>query len=154
MPRKKIIKDEVAKISVTQKPKNGRPEKYTKEVIDSLAEQLEQWLKVPTNIWFKDFCLDKDINPNIMTQWAKESEKFSRSYELAKHRQESRLVNGGLTNAYNCSMVKLILTYSHDWCEKQENQMSPAQPQIDLEQRNAELESENREFKRKYENNG
>jgi hypothetical protein len=102
----------------------GRPVKFTPEVIDGFADELIAWLKNPMNIWFKDFCLDKDINPDLMSDWASVSEKFSGAYRLAKQRQESRLVNGGLNELYNGSIVKFVLANAHGWTDKQETKVS------------------------------
>jgi len=38
-----------------------RPYASTKEKIDPFAVALIDWLKVPTNVRLKDFCLDRDI---------------------------------------------------------------------------------------------
>lgn len=102
----------------------GRPRRYSLAEIDAFADELLKWLKTPTNIWFKDFCLDKDINPDLMSEWAKESEKFGGAYALAKARQESRLVNGGLMELYNGSIVKFVLSNAHGWADKQEAKLS------------------------------
>jgi hypothetical protein len=102
----------------------GRPRKYTPDEINAFADELVEWLRIPTNIWFKDFCLDKNIDPDLMSEWADENEKFSGAYKLAKQRQESRLVNGGLLNAFNGSIVKLVLANAHGWVDRQETKIS------------------------------
>lgn len=45
-------------------------------------------------------------------------------YRLAKRKQESRLINGGLLNLFNSSFVKLVLTNVHGWADKQETKVS------------------------------
>lgn len=102
----------------------GRPTKYTAEQIEKFAEELLGWLDNPTNVWFKDFCLDKGLNPDLMSIWASENEKFSGAYQIAKLRQESRLINGGLMNVYNGSIVKFVLANAHGWVDKQETKVS------------------------------
>lgn len=102
----------------------GRPRKYDLSKINSFADELIAWMKIPTNVWFKDFCLDKDIDPDLMSEWAKESEKFSGAYKLAKARQESRLVNGGLMETYNGGIVKFVLANAHGWSDRQETKVS------------------------------
>ena len=106
----------------------GRPTKYTPEKIDAFADELLQWLKCPTNVWFKDFCINMDIDPDYMSEWAAENEKFSGAYRLAKARQESRLVNGGLLNAFNPGIVKFVLQNAHNWREKTEISGDAANP--------------------------
>lgn len=102
----------------------GRPNKFSDEDIDRFAAELLVWLKDPANIWFKDFCLERDIDPDCMSEWAKDNERFSGAYKLAKARQESRLVNGGLVEAYNGSIVKFVLANAHGWADKQESKVS------------------------------
>lgn len=98
----------------------GRPKKYSTNEIEAFADEFSVWLKVPTNVWFKDFCLERDINPDFMAEWAEENKKFRGIYKLAKHRQESRLVNGGLSSQYNSTIVKLVLSNAHAWSDKQQ----------------------------------
>jgi hypothetical protein len=103
----------------------GRPRRYSTEDIERYADELKVWLTDPSHVWFKDFCLDNDINPDLMSEWAEENEKFSGAHALAKHRQESRLVNGGLVNAYNGAIVKLVLANAHGWkTDKTETKVS------------------------------
>lgn len=102
----------------------GRPRRFSVEQIENFADELVEWTKNPSNIWFKDFCLDKDIEPDLMSEWAKENERFSGAYKLAKARQESRLVNGGLLEAYNGGIVKFVLANAHGWADKQESKVS------------------------------
>lgn len=103
----------------------GRPRRYSIEDIERYADELKQWLKDPNHIWFKDFCLDRDIDPDFMAEWAEENNKFNGVYKLAKHRQESRLVNGGLMNVYNGNIVKLVLANAHNWkTDRQETKLS------------------------------
>jgi hypothetical protein len=98
----------------------GRPRRYSIEDIECFADEFKHWLTDPSHIWFKDFCLDRDINPDLMAEWAEENEKFRGVYRLARHKQESRLVNGGLQSTYNSSIVKLVLANAHGWTEKQQ----------------------------------
>jgi hypothetical protein len=102
----------------------GRPRKYSAAEIDTFADEFLKWLKTPTNLWFKDFCLEKDIDPDLMSEWAKENERFCGAYRLAKAKQESRLVNGGLMELYNGSIVKFVLANAHGWADKQEAKVS------------------------------
>ncbi len=95
----------------------GRPKKFDKESIEQKAIEFKKWLDDPNHIWFKDFALDNDLDPDLLSEWANENDKFSGVYRQAKHRQESRLINGGLQNAYNSSIVKLVLANAHGWID-------------------------------------
>lgn len=99
--------------------RGGRPRRYSKKDIEHYADEFKKWLNDSNHVWFKDFCLDNDIDPDLMSVWAEESEKFAGVYKLAKHRQESRLINGGLLSVYNSSIVKLVLANAHGWTDKQ-----------------------------------
>jgi len=102
----------------------GRPSKYSSAEIDALADEFTAWFKEPSNVWFKDFCLERDINPDLMAEWAAENDRFSGAYKLAKHRQESKLINGGLLDSYNAGIVKFVLANAHGWSEKNEARVS------------------------------
>jgi hypothetical protein len=102
----------------------GRPEIYTEDVLNKMADDLMKWLETPTNVLFKDFCLDQKINPRKMLKWAEDNERFRAAYEFAKERQQSRLLNGGLNDIYNGTVMKFIMTNVHGWSDKQEMKVS------------------------------
>jgi len=93
----------------------GRPTKFDIEDIERFTDEFLIWLKDEENIWFKDFCLDRDINPDRLADWATKHDRFRGVYELAKHRQESRLINGVLKKQYNNGMATLVLTNHHGY---------------------------------------
>lgn len=96
----------------------GRPRKYSDEDLEKFADELLIWLKNPKHIWFADFALDQDINPNRMSAWAKENERFRIAYEIAQERQKSKLINGSLFKELDGSTVKLVLAHAHGWHDK------------------------------------
>ncbi len=98
----------------------GRPRRYSSEDIEKLADDFIVWLKKPKNIWFKDFCLERDIDPDFMKEWAKENERFNGIYKLAKHWQESKLLNGSLTKTLNSSTAEFVLINHHGYTNKQQ----------------------------------
>lgn len=102
----------------------GRTLKFTKEVIEGYADDFAKWLNDPTHIWLKDFALDNGFNPDYLSVWAEENEKFFGVYKQAKHRQESRLVNGGLQNSLNAGIVKFVLANHHGYSERSEQRVS------------------------------
>jgi hypothetical protein len=104
--------------------KGGMPPQYTKEIIEDYADKFKVWLQDEKSVWFKDFALDNDFDPDFLSEWAKKNEKFSGVYKIAKHRQESRLVNGGLGSKYNNAIVKLVLTNHHGYADKQQTVIS------------------------------
>jgi hypothetical protein len=102
------------------KGEGGRPTIYTDAVIEKYADDFKEWLKDPTHIWFKDFALDNDFDPDLLGIWAKKNVRFSGVLKMAKHKQESKLFNGGLTNSFNSNIVKFTLNVHHDWVEKKQ----------------------------------
>jgi hypothetical protein len=102
----------------------GRPRHHSVEDVERFADEFKIWLNDPSHVWIKDFALDNDFDPDYLHEWAKENEKFGGVYKQAKQRQESRLVNGGLNELYNGSIVKFVLANAHGWTDKQETKVS------------------------------
>lgn len=101
----------------------GRPTEFSDEIIEHYADELLEWMQDPQNIWLKDFCLERLINPENMSIWEKKNDKFSQVYKLAKAYQESRILKGGLTSNYNSNIVKLVLSKCHQgWTEEEKTQ--------------------------------
>ena len=102
----------------------GRPPEYSNEIIEEYANQLSQWSKNPDNIWLKDFCLERDINPDLISKFANKNERFAGVYELAKHRQESKIVNGAFKSTISCPFAKFALINHHGWAERSETKVT------------------------------
>ena len=102
----------------------GRPRRYSIEDIERFADELLQWMKNESRFWFKDFCLERDIDPDFMAEWAKENEKFNGAYKLAKGLQESRIFKGSMLETFNSGMSKFALMNCHGWADKQESKIS------------------------------
>lgn len=114
-----MTKEEIYYIPIEGGPL-GRPKKYTYDVISKYAKKFKTWLKDPDNVWIKDFVLQNDLDNQTVKSWTKEHEEFAAIYQYAKDSQESKLINGGLTNKYNAAFVKFILNVRHNWVEKKE----------------------------------
>jgi len=94
----------------------GRPKIYTDEFIDKKADELLKWFKEDEmHIFFDDFCLYQDLDPELMSIWANQHDRFSQVLKTAKKWQESRLRNGVLTKGYNNGMATLVLTNHHGY---------------------------------------
>ena len=102
----------------------GRPRRYSLEDIERFADELLIWIKNESNFWMKDFCLEKGIDPRLMQDWCKESERFSECYSLAKSQQESRIFKGSMMEMFNAGMSKFALINHHGWAEKSESKIS------------------------------
>jgi hypothetical protein len=102
----------------------GRPRRYSTDDIEKKADELVEWMKNDSRFWFKDFCLERNIDPDLMAEWARENEKFNGAYKLAKGLQESRIFKGAMTETFNSGMSKFALMNCHGWSDKQETKFS------------------------------
>jgi DNA-packaging protein gp3 len=102
----------------------GRPRKYTLDDIERFADELVDWMKNESRFWFKDFCLERGIDPDLMSKWARENDNFNIAYKLAKGLQESRIFKGSMTDTFNAGMAKFALMNNHGWSDKQETKVS------------------------------
>ena len=110
------------------KNEGGRPVKYTKEFIEKEAEAFEAWMKQKTSIWYEDFALERGYDPNLLSIWAKENERFSGVYKISQAWQRSLLLRGGLLNKFNASITKLVLANTSGWTDKQQVSGDVANP--------------------------
>lgn len=102
----------------------GRPRKYSTKDVERFADELLSWIKLEGNFWMKDFCLERDIDPDYMSIWAKENEKFGEVYKLAKAFQESKIFKGAIHETFNSGMSKFALINCHGWVDKTESKMT------------------------------
>jgi hypothetical protein len=102
----------------------GRPKKYTQEFIEKEALALEEWMVKPTSPWFEDFANIRGYSPDYLSEWAKENDKFFGVYKRFQSWQKSILVRGGLTNKFNPSFTKFVMSNTCGWSDKQESKIS------------------------------
>lgn len=96
----------------------GRPKKFTPEFIEKEAKEFEKWMQKPESLWYKDFALERNLDPDLFSIWAKENESFSGVYKRAQIWQQSKLVNGGLTTTLNPSFTKFVMANTCGWSER------------------------------------
>ncbi len=102
----------------------GSPKIHTKEFIENEADEFEKWMLKKDSIWFKDFCFDRRLDPDLMSKWAKENEKFAGTYKRALLRQESLLVRGGLSKKFQYNMCALLMGHLFGIVAKQETKIT------------------------------
>ena len=102
----------------------GRPLIFDDVTIEKLAEELDIWIKDESNYWIKDFCLNKGLRTQLMSEWASKSKRFSESLERAKQIQESRIFKGAMSGMFNPTMSKFGLSNCHGWSDKIETKIS------------------------------
>ena len=107
-----------------QNGEGGRPRRYSTEDVEKFADELIDWMKNDSRFWLKDFCLERDIDPDFMAEWARENEKFNGAYKLAKGLQESRIFKGSMKEIFSGSMSKFALMNCHGWADKTESKIS------------------------------
>lgn len=94
---------------------------WTDEQIEQLAEDLLKWFESDkNNLWLNDFAIEKRINRQRISEFAKRSEFFGNVYELCKSIQESRAVKLALTNKGNPAFLIFFLKNNFGWKDKQE----------------------------------
>jgi len=102
----------------------GRPKKYTKDFIELEADAFEEWMKLKSSLWYEDFARERGYDPDQLSLWAKENEKFSGVYKRSQFWQKSLLIRGGLLNKFNSSITKLVLANTCGWTDKTESKLS------------------------------
>lgn len=116
------------------KGEGGRPVTWTDEKIEQMAEEFEQWLKYPNSLFYKDFCLEKFINPDVMVYWAQRNDRFARALEYSKHIQESRLKKGAIFKNYDVGFTKFLLVNNHGakpYSDKTESKVTTSEESAD-----------------------
>ena len=103
-----------------QKSRTGPkgPSKWTKARLDQLAEELEVWMRKPSNFWLGDFAVNvADCSRTYLADLAREkrSKRFSDTYKKAKSIQESKILKGGLTGKLNPTMAIFTLKNVAGW---------------------------------------
>jgi hypothetical protein len=107
--------------------KAGQPTKYKEDVCDDVLEYLDiardsyhdttrkLQVQLPT---IEGLSLHLGVALSTVYLWAKEYPEFSESLELIKSNQKERLLSKGLSNEYNSTIAKLILSSNHGMSEK------------------------------------
>ncbi len=104
--------------------KGGRPKTYDQEFIENLADELLKWLEQGKFCWFERFALQKGINPDLLSKFASENEKFAGAYGQAKAHQRILLIEGGLMKKFNYNMAHLLLGHHYGIFEKKETHLT------------------------------
>lgn len=108
----------------------GRPLRYTKQFIKHETKAFEEWMNRPDSLWYKDFALERGYNPDLLSLWAKENEKFSGAYERSQHWQQSKLINEGLYGTYNAPFTKFVMANTCGCTDRHSKQLFQAMPLI------------------------
>lgn len=105
----------------------GRPSEYKEEYIekvdDYLAERIDYYdtetekfkVQIPT---LEGFALYIGVNKTSLYEWEKKHPLFSNALEKIRTEQQQRLLDNGLSGAYNPTIAKLVLSANHGMREK------------------------------------
>ena len=102
----------------------GRPLKYDDAFIENEAIEFEKWIEKPNSPWFEDFANQRGYSPEYLSRWAKDNERFNQAYKRAQALQKSILVRGGLTNKFNPSFTKFVMSNTCGWSDRTESKIS------------------------------
>lgn len=102
----------------------GRPLKYDDAFIENEAIEFEKWIEKPNSPWFEDFANQRGYSPDYLSEWAKENERFFGAYKRAQALQKSILIKGGLSNKFNPSFTKFVMSNTCGWSDRTESKIS------------------------------
>lgn len=101
----------------------ARPSDYSEDTLLQTREYLDTYeTRIPT---VAGLSLHLNVTRPTVYDWASQDEKPEFSYMVSQLQalQEHKLINGGLGNDYNSSIVKLLLT-KHGYADKQETDLN------------------------------
>lgn len=109
----------------------GRPTDYSEDMLEKAKEYLgkchdetqEKGIKVnlPTIEGLARFL---GVNKTTLYEWEEKHEEFSNVLDAIRYEQAQRLIDNGLSGAYNPTIAKLLLSSKHGYVEKQETDMT------------------------------
>lgn len=113
------------------KKTNGRPSKYDPMFISSVDDYLSSrtdsydekklTVSLPT---VEDFAGFIGVNKTTLYEWSKVQPDFSNALSKILTEQQNRLINKGLSNEYNPTIAKLILSSNHGMREKSDTDIT------------------------------
>ena len=97
----------------------ARPTIYTKEFLETAYEYISDCPDIVHTV--VGLCIHLNISKSTAYKWREEGkEEFSDILDTVGDLQEQKLVTNGLTNEFNASITKLMLT-KHGYTDKVEN---------------------------------
>lgn len=110
-------------INTRFKPGNTLSKKYKPEYADSLLLYFLTCEKLPT---IEEWAVENHLAIRTVYDWTTNEGKYPRfaaSYAQAKAIQKTKLVQNGLRETYNASLVKFLLINNHGMSEKIEQKV-------------------------------
>ena len=98
---------------------NGRPTKFNDDMLAKAYDYLDNYQAVGDMVPSIAGLADElGICEKTCYNWAEKFPSFLQSLERIKTKQHRRLLNGGLANELNPTIVKLGLTTNHGYTDK------------------------------------
>lgn len=94
------------------KNKGGRPPKWTKEKIEGLIGNLEEWAQHPSSLVLEQFCAQNGLYPELISRFADRNERFSQALKRAKASCVSHAVEALASGAAPAGMIFLLKNIS------------------------------------------
>ena len=126
--KQKQLKKKKASETIKKEPYKRRwgnqfSKAYTDEEIEKLGDELLEWMESdPKNLWFKDFCVNKRISGQRISEFAEKNEYFRWLLSFCKDIQESRMFKAGTSRTINPAMFILGLKNNHKWQDQHQQQ--------------------------------
>jgi len=125
-------------LNESEKPKIGRPTKYTEDIPEKMinffnrplmkAQQVEvpgrNGVQMVTEMvanelpTIEGFCCELVISKDTLHQWIKKYPLLSDAYKFAKQAQKNHLIQNGLSGNYNSAFCKFIAINCTDLVDK------------------------------------
>lgn len=108
-------------------PGNEISSKYDDSFPESLLKHFQEYEGLPT---LGSWALANNINVSTVKAWIAEKKhaRFSLAYTQCLEIQRQKLVDLGLADAYNATLVKFLLINNHGMKDKIETEQSQASP--------------------------
>lgn len=111
------------------KPGHTLSKKYDDSLADDLLafyrECAEEGVFLPT---VEKWAVERNISITSVFTWVKEYPQFEVAYRQAQAIQRNMLIQNGLIDKYNSSLVKFVLNAMHGLSEKNEVEQSQKNP--------------------------
>ena len=105
--------------------------KWNDENLKQVGEELVEYMKVPENIWFKHFLIEKGMDYQALDHIRETYPLFYGYYKQAKAMQEAKMIDNAFWKRGDGNFAKFLLTNVHDgWVDKtrQDVQVSHVDP--------------------------
>lgn len=113
---------------IIDKPKLGRPIKWTAQRIEIERQALEEWIAKPDSYYVLSFSLDRGYEHLQLQRFAEMSPSFCKTYSRAKEIQEQRIVENSLNRKFDGNFAKFVLQNKAGWRERSEVAGDQANP--------------------------